>query len=264
MPIQVDRAEYREVEALRELYRQEANCQIITDSLLARGLADPYVILVEGRIGGYGGVRNRYDKDRLMEFYVLPSLRPLALPMFRELLAVSKATTIQAQTNLPLMLMLLYDCATNITDTNILFEEAFTTHLECPNALFRRSTPEDAGAMFAHHHEPVGDWVVESEGNVVATGGFLCHYNQPYGDIFMEVSEPARRQGVGSYLVQELKRVCYEAGKKPAARCDTANVGSRRTLQKAGFLPCGRLLVGEVILDTSGTGKTYDDPLFSL
>lgn len=210
-------------------------------------MADAYIIHVEGRVGGYGGVRNRDEKGRVMEYYVLPSLRPLALPMFREFLNVSKATTIQAQSNLPLMLLMLCDCARNITAANILFEDTCTTHLHCPNALFRHSTPEDADAMFTHHHEPVGDWVVEAEGKVVATGGFLCHYNPPYGDIFMEVSEPMRRRGIGSYLVQELKRVCYEAGKKPAARCDSDNIGSRTTLQKAGFLPCGRLLVGEVI-----------------
>ena len=41
MQIRACLAEYRDVEALRELYRQEANCQIIRDSFLARGLADP-------------------------------------------------------------------------------------------------------------------------------------------------------------------------------------------------------------------------------
>ncbi len=80
MQIQVRRAEYRDVEAMRELYRQELNCQIIHDSFLARGLADPYLILVEGRVGGYGAVSNKYDKDRLMEFYTLPHVRSLALP----------------------------------------------------------------------------------------------------------------------------------------------------------------------------------------
>ena len=166
--------------------------------------------------------------------------------MFRELLDVSQTTHIEAQTNIPLMLTMLYDCAKNITDEKILFEDAFTTNLTCPNGVFRRATPEDAASVFLHQHEPVGDWVVEANGAVVATGGFYCHYNPPYGDIFMEVTEPARRQGFGSYLVQEVKRVCYEAGKKPVARCDPTNVGSRRTLQKAGFLPCGRLLVGDV------------------
>jgi len=98
--------------------------------------------------------------------------------------------------------------------------------------------------MFPHKHEGIGDWVVEARGAVVATGGFLCHYNPPYDDIFMEVAEPERRRGFGSYLVQEVKRVCYEAGKKPAARCNPANIASRLTLQKAGLLPCGRLLAG--------------------
>jgi len=41
MTIQVRRAEYQDVEAMRALYRQELNCQIIRDSFLPRGLADP-------------------------------------------------------------------------------------------------------------------------------------------------------------------------------------------------------------------------------
>jgi GNAT superfamily N-acetyltransferase len=88
--------------------------------------------------------------------------------------------------------------------------------------------------------------VVEFEGQVAATGGILFHYNRPYGDIYMDVVESCRRRGLGSFLVQELKRVCYEGGKVPAARCDSGNVASRRTLQKAGFVPCGNILSGSV------------------
>lgn len=246
MDIQVRRADYQDVKAMRELYRQEANCQLIHDSFLARRLADPYLILMNGRLAGYAAVGNKYPKDRLTEFYVLPQMRPFALAMFREVLGVSQAAEIEAQTNIPLMLLMLYDCATNITGGPLLFEDAFKTNLLCPDAVFRQATPEDAAAIFPHADEPVGDWVLVANSIIVATGGFLSHYNPPYGDIYMEVSEPARRQGFGSFLVQELKRICYEAGKKPAARCDPTNVASRRTLQKAGFLPCGRLLVGEV------------------
>jgi GNAT superfamily N-acetyltransferase len=240
MHIKVRRAEYRDVEAMRELYRQKLNCQIIHDSFLARGLTDPYLIIVQGRIGGYGAVSNRYDKGRLMEFYTLPHLSSSALPMFRELLATSQATHIEAQTNSPLMLLMLYDCAKNITAENILFQDAFITDLACPNGVFRHATPEDLGP------DADAEWIIEANGVVVASGGFLCHYNPPYGDVFMNVAEPARRQGFGSYLVQEVKRVCSEAGKKPAARCNPTNAASRRTLEKAGFLPCGRLLAGEV------------------
>ena len=241
---------------MRGLYRQEANCQIIHDSALARALANPYLIHVDGRIGGYGAVWNRYEIGRLMEFYAMPQVRGLALPMVRELLAVSHATHMEAQTNMPLMLTLLYDCAENITSESILFEDAFTTRLPCPGGVFRRTTPGDAESLPPDQGEALGEWVFEAHGTVVATGGFLCHDNPPYGDIFMNVFEPYRRQGFGSYMVQEAKRVCYEAGKRPAARCNPANVALRQTLQRAGFLPCGRLLVGE--LDGQKTGRGVD------
>lgn len=261
MHIQVSRDEYRAVESMRGLYRQEANCQIIHDSALGRGIADPYLILVDGRVGGYGGVWNKYSPDRVMEFYTLPHLRAAALPMFRELLAVSGAREIEAQTNMPSMLLMLLDCGTNLFSENILFADAFTTQLPNPGGRFRLSTPADVpppepesepSSAPRPPRPPEGDWVIEADddsnapGGIVAAGGFLCHYNPPYGDIYMGVAESARRRGFGSYIVQELKRVCYEAGKRPAARCNPTNAGSRRTLQRAGFLPCGRLLVGAV------------------
>ena len=238
MNIQVEKVEYQEVEAMRDLYRQEANCQIICDSLLRRGLADPYLIVVEGRRAGYGGVRNKYDPGRLMEFYTLPHVRNRVQPLFREFLAISQATSMEAQTNMPLMLTMLYDCATDITTESILFADACVTDLVCPDGVFRRTRPDDAVQE--------GDWSIEADGTIVAWGGFLGHYNPPYGDVFMGVAESARRQGVGSYLVQEVKRVCYEAGKRPAARCNPDNIASRKTLQKAGFVPCGRMLIGKI------------------
>ena len=39
--IETRRAEYQDVEPMRGLYRQEFDCQIIHDSILARGMADP-------------------------------------------------------------------------------------------------------------------------------------------------------------------------------------------------------------------------------
>jgi GNAT superfamily N-acetyltransferase len=82
------------------------------------------------------------------------------------------------------------------------------------------------------------------DGTVMARGGILFHYNRPYGDIYMEVSEPFRRRGLGAFLVQELKRLCYQQASVPSARCNPGNIGSRKTLQKAGFVPCGHILAG--------------------
>lgn len=244
MKIDVRRAEYNDIQAMRELYRQEANCQIRYDSLPSRGLTNNYLVYVDNAVAGYGAVLNRYDPNRLIEFYTLPSSRRDAVPLFRALLDESQATHIAAQTNIAPMLTLLYDFAQNVTDECLLFADAFTSHLTCTGSRFRRRQDKDT-ALFAGCESP-GDYVIEANGIPIANGGFLCHYNPPYADLFMEVEEGARRQGYGSFLVQELKRVCYEAGKQPAARCNVANVASRRTLEKAGMLPCGRLLVGEV------------------
>jgi GNAT superfamily N-acetyltransferase len=247
MNIEVSRVEVNEVMPLRELYRQEMHCQIVHDAFPRRGFSDPYLIRIEGRVAGYGLVANRHDPDTVDEFYTIPGYRAAALPMFRQLLEVSQATRIRAQTNDRLMLLMLYDCAENITSDTILFADAFTTHLTCPTGIFRKATEADKARLFAHKVEPVGDWLIESEGVGVATGGALFHYNPPYGDLFMEVSEPYRRRGYGSYLVQELKRICYEMGKTPAARCNASNIASRKTMEKAGLLPCGRILVGDVV-----------------
>lgn len=246
MDIQVRPVDYQTIEPMRELFRHEANCEIVHDSYIRRGFADPYQIFVNGNLAGYGAVGNKDPKDQLTEFYTLPSMRPFALPMYRELLAVSQATRVEAQTNMPLMLLMLLDCARDITVETVLCDDAFTTHLTCPDGIFRPITPEEKSSVFEHYSEPVGDWGIEVGGTIVATGGYFCHYNPPYGDIYMEVFEPARRRGYGSYLVQEVKRVCYEAGKKPAARTGPTNFASRANLQKAGLLVCGHIISGDV------------------
>ena len=97
--------------------------------------------------------------------------------------------------------------------------------------------------------EGIGRWLIEHDGAIVATGGIATHYDPPYGDLFMEVAPPFRRRGCGSFLLQEPKRVCFEEGRIPAARCDATNVASRRTLQQAGLLPCARILSGVLSAD---------------
>jgi GNAT superfamily N-acetyltransferase len=246
MDIQIRHATYPDVQEMRELYREELNCQIIHDSAISRGMAEPYLILVAGRVGGYGAVWKQYAPHRLMEFYALSHTRNVAPRMFRELLIASKASHIEAQTNNPLMLSMLHGFATNITAIHLLFRDAFASQLPLPMGTFRRIMPEDTITMFKHHVEPVGEWGIEVNGSIVATAGYFCHYNPPYADIYMEVDNSSRRKGYGSYLVQEVKRVCREAGKTPAARCNPANEGSRRTLEKAGFIQCGQLLAGNV------------------
>ena len=225
---------YPEIQPLRELYRDDSHFQIIHYSFLPRGLADPYLILIGGEVAGYGAIANKYCPGRIVEFYAMPEFRRLRLAMFRELLNATRATEIEAQTNSPVMLQMIFDCSTDVKPEKILFHDGFSSTLESPGVEFKQSAGEEEYVL------------VSPSGEAVAKGGFLTHYNPPFADIYMEVSADARRRGFGSYLVQELKRACYAAGKKPAARCDPENVASRRTLERAGLVVCGHMLVGHV------------------
>jgi GNAT superfamily N-acetyltransferase len=89
-------------------------------------------------------------------------------------------------------------------------------------------------------------WVVTMTEEIAGAGGVLYHYNRPYGDVYMKIAEAFRRLGLGAYLVQELKAVCRKGCSVPAARCNVDNVPSRRTLLRAGFVPCGALIVGDL------------------
>jgi GNAT superfamily N-acetyltransferase len=247
MRIEVSRVAVDEITSLRELYRHEMNGQIIHDSFARRGFSDCYLTRVDGRVAGYALVANTHDEDTVHEFYLAPAFRADALPVFRRLLDASGAMKVMAQTNDPLMLLMLFDCATNITKGAVIFADAMTTRLPCPAGELCRVTDVDRDRLAAHKLDTDAEWMVEVSGEPVATGGALYHYNPPYGDIYMAVAEPHRRRGFGSYLVQELKRICYESGKIPAARCNPNNTASRRTLERAGLLPCGHIVSGDVV-----------------
>jgi GNAT superfamily N-acetyltransferase len=242
----VSQAALEEIKNLRDLYLREVNCQVILYSWPQRGWADVYILRLNGRVAGYGcvgGLRGE-KKETVTEFYVLPGCRGAALPLFRELAAVSQAQGIETQTNDTLLLLMLLDCAERIESHAVLFRDALTTSLSAPRATFRKIADTDRDQLVSRKLDAQGGWLIEVEGELVAAGGILWHYNVPYGDIFMAVAEPFRRRGYGSYLVQELKRTCYEMGRVPAARCNASNEASRATLQRAGLVPCGRVLTG--------------------
>jgi hypothetical protein len=160
---------------LRELYRQEMNCQIVHDSLPERGFGNGFLIRLGGRVAGYGfvmGYRGE-PKDLVKEFFILPALRGSALPMFRQLVKTSDAKRIEVQSNDVLLTLMLYDCATGITSDTVVFHDELTTHLAIPAVVCREFTEADNDRMFKHNVEGVGDWrsfgwVVEAVGMYMA------------------------------------------------------------------------------------------------
>ena len=229
---------------LRHQFLKENPIQIRYEGYHLHGWADYYQLTVDGQAAGYGAVKGLDDlkaRDTVFEYFLLPQYRPHARPLFEQLLAASGAPYLESQTNLPLLTELVRAYAQRITAPVLLFAAGEITAWPAPAGVHFRARRE-ADTAFAK--TDTGRYVLERDGELVASGDFLTHYNPPFADIYMEVAAPYRRRGYGRYLVQELQRVCRAAGYTPAARCRRENVASRATLLSAGFWETGRMLVG--------------------
>lgn len=234
------------IQPLRELFLQEANCQVRYNACHERGWTDSY-LLTNGEVKiGYGSIKGQEiaDRDTVFEFYLIPAFRKFSSPIFPELIAASGAQYIECQSNDLFLTSMLYEFAQNINADVVLFDDHGTTVHTISEAIFRARKADDS--IFAHQIEPIGEYVLELAGEITATGGFLLHYNKPFADLYMEVKENFRRKGFGSFILQELKKACYLAGRVPAARCDIRNQASRAALIKAGMKVCGFMLKGNI------------------
>jgi GNAT superfamily N-acetyltransferase len=242
----VVKAELTRIQPLRALFLHEAGIQVRYNACHERGWTDSYLLTLDGGDIGYGSIKGQEiaGRDTVFEFYVIPPFRRHASLMFDALLSASSAELIECQSNDPLLSSMLFEFAQDINPDVVLFEDHAATNLVCPGAAFR--SKRDGERIFEHTGEPVGDYVLELNGEVVATGGFLTHYNRPFADVYMEVGKPHRRKGAGSFVVQEIIRACYLAGLVPAARCGLENTASRATLTRAGLRACGFMLKGTV------------------
>lgn len=247
MDLKITKTSLNDILHLRALFLQENNFQIRYNACHERGWSDSYLINIDGDNVGYGSVKGKDDltkREAIFEFYLMPAWRKNASAIFEKLISVSGTTYIECQSNDLLLSSMLYEFGQNISSDVVLFEDGPVTTLQVAGATFRHRMPEED--LFEHNYEPEGDYVIETNGEIVATGGFLLHYNKPFADLYMEVREDQRQKGYGSLLIQEVKKACFIAGRVPAARCGISNKASKATLLKGGLSIAGYMLLGEI------------------
>jgi len=237
-----------EILPLRTRLRQEMGGQIVHDSIHRReGWASSYLLELDGAAAGFGSVAIGgpwKGSPTVFEFYVLPEHRTRAFALFEALIGAGRPSFLELQSNVPLQTEMALCYGRDVTSEKVVFRDGATTTHRPRGAVVSPVTPPEEVRAALEQRQGGGEWVLELDGAKVASGGILFHYNRPYGDVYMEVAEPFRNRGLGTYLVQELKRACYALGAVPCARCNTDNVASRRTLQRAGFVPVGHILIG--------------------
>lgn len=238
------------VRSLRARYRQEMNCQIVKDSIHTRpGWAMIYALGIDDTMVGFGTVAIGgpwTGKPTILEFYVLPDHRTRAFDLFEAFVEASGARLMEIQSNDALLAMMLCTYARGIASEAIVFRDGFTTALPANGAVLLPLTSDEEVAAAIAERQGGPEFLLQVDGTPAGKGGILFHYNPPYGDVYMDIEEPFRGGGFGSYLVQELKRHAYDLGSIPAARCNRDNRPSRKTLQRAGFIPYAHILTGTI------------------
>lgn len=248
MNLKVEKTDLKKILPLRSLFLQENNFQIRYNACHERSWSDSYLLTIDGNEIGYASVKGRNnlsDRDAVFEFFLISGYKKTAELIFPVLLKATKAAFIECQSNEPLLTSQLYRFAENIKEEAFLFADNTETSYRIPGIIFRSRKNEDN--IFEHSTEPPGNYVLEKNGIIIATGGFMLHYNKPFADLYLEVKKEERRKGCGSFLLQELKKKCQEAGRVPAARCNISNDASKAVLRKAGFKICGAMLTGKII-----------------
>ena len=247
------RAHLSDIQPLRALYLQEMNAQIRYDASHSRGWTDSYLLHVDDFCVGYGAIKGqqRHGRDTIFEFYVVPGFRHWSRRLFSQLIDASRPTYVECQSNDVLLTSMLYEFARDINSDTVLFEEHVATEYDIPGAVVRLR--READHIFEHTVEPVGTHVLELDREIVATAGFMLHYNPPFADLYMEVRPDRRRRGFGAFILQEVKKACYLAGRIPAARTGLDNLASRATLIRAGLRVSGFMLLGTLRSEARGS-----------
>lgn len=242
--------EARDVFSLRTRHRDEMQGQIVHDSIHRRpGWTLTYALVLDGTTAGFGSVAIGgpwQDKPTIFEFYVLPTHRPRAFDLFETLLTATDARFMEIQSNDALLAVMLHTYARDIWTERIVFRDGVTTSLRLCDAVLQQVTSDAETRECIEQRDGGAEWELLVEAKSAAKGGLMFHYNRPYADIYMEVAEPFRGRGLGSYMVQELKRLAYELGEIPCARCSPDNIASRKTLQRAGLVACATILNGSI------------------
>ncbi len=252
MPISIAVASNQDTLPLRVRYRAEAKEQIVHDSLHTRaGWTKSYLLQFGGRPAGFGSIAIGgpwKDKPTVFEFYLLPEAHGHAFDFFEAFVAASGAQFFEVQTSDLLLAVMLHTFGSDLASEKIVFRDELTTSLPAQGTTLKRITSEEESVCCFQERAGKSEWSLELNAKAVGSGALLFHYNSPYCDVAMEITEEYRRRGLGAYLVQELKRIAYEMGGIPAARCDPKNVASRKTLQKAGLVPFASIMVGKIVI----------------
>jgi GNAT superfamily N-acetyltransferase len=203
------------------------------------------------------------SNNELLRFHLWENYQDRTQEIFRWIILTYGIQHAIASTIEPLYFSLCLDCQKNITLHSYLFRDNQPKELSSglSKSLFRKAEVrelDDIVRFYQANIEGLGEWnaaflnarlnheelfVLYDQQTLVAAGECIPSQKQPpYADLGMVVARLSRGRGLGSFLLTQLKKHCYEAGWKPICSCEASNRASKKAIEKAGFLSEQRIV----------------------
>ena len=209
---------------------------------------------------GYFCIASNND---LLCFHLVENYQARAQEIFCWIISTYGIQRAIASTIEPLYFSLCLDVQKSITLHSYLFRDSKPVEqpFSLNNGVFRKAEKnelDDIVRFYQVNTEGSGEWieaflharlnreelfVLLDQQTLVATGECIPSQKQPpYADLGMVVAQSYRGRGLGSSMLTQLKKHCYEAGWKPICSCEAANHASKRAIEKAGFISEHRIV----------------------
>lgn len=231
--------------------------QLYTDARVAAPDAIHLGLVVGDTVRGYASFSSA---GALMEIFVAPPFRPLALTFWQQSCARVAATEWEINSYDRFALSLAWNAGCTLHDFSAyLFSFDAPMAAMPPGYTLRRATAADLAAMKPVLREndfytvdwgrlepevAEGTWFValDRQGSLVGAG-----YNEPvtrtpqFADVGMVVTAHRREGGIGAGIAAGAAAICLEQGLTPVAVCAAENQSARRALERGGFYADGRI-----------------------
>lgn len=217
-----------------------------------------------GQLCGYGAYAAEDPRGRrtLLELYVMPGHRRMALSGLRQLIAwvpphrwhvssydsfaLSLACNAGLALNRTAALLFRFDGPLPESPAGRVYEirQAGQNEYEPLRSLLSHDGFYTVGWERLPREIEAGQWqIMYSPGGTPVAAGFLepVATTPGFAEIGMVVSPDWRHRGLGAAVASHLVRTAQSAALVPVAFCDYEHVASRRTLERAGFYCDGRL-----------------------
>lgn len=203
------------------------------------------------------------SNNYLLRFQLLEDYLARAQEIFRWIVSTCGIQHAIASTIEPLYFSLCLDLQVNVELHSYLFRDnkRVELSLDLGNSIFRKAELrelDDILRFYQANTEGPGDWIetflraritreelfgLYDQQTLVATGECIPSQKQtPYADLGMVVAQSHRSRGLGSSMLIQLKKHCYEMGWKPICSCEVGNRASKKAIEKAGFISEQRIV----------------------